>query len=187
MISPNADDLELLEAFAKAETKHKAFECLFDKYAERLYMVARRMVINHDDADDVMQNVWVNIWNHLSEFKQASKLYTWMYRITVNEALQQIQRNKQSMLLDDEAYNEILHKQLYNGYEFNGNKIQLALQQAILMLPEKQRLVFNLKYFENLKYEEIKEILNTSVGALKASYHHAVKKIEEIMKDTLNS
>ncbi|MFN4084213.1 MAG: RNA polymerase sigma factor [Bacteroidia bacterium] len=184
MLSTQSDDSEIFQAFLNTNTKHKAFEILFDKYAKKLYWVARRIVINHDDADDVMQNTWIKIWNNLSGFKEESKLYTWLYKITTNESLLMLQKKKQNLSIDD--YQETLSNQLQAGVYFNGNKVQLALQQAVLQLPEKQRLVFNLKYFENMKYEDMEKILDTSIGALKASYHHAVKKVEEILKTNLN-
>jgi len=179
-------DKEILELFASSQTKNRAFELLLQKYNKRVYWQARRIVINHDDADDVVQNTFIKVWQNLADFRDESQLFTWLYRIVTNEALQFLKRKKQNLRIEfNEIYNE-LSNQLEAGVYFNGNKAQLALQQAILKLPEKQRLVFNMKYFDNLKYEEMEQILGTSTGALKASYHHAVKKIEEILKSSLN-
>ena len=143
-------------------------------------------MINHDDADDVLQNTFIKVWENLNKFREDSKLYTWIYRIATNEALQFIQKKKQhfNITLDDVSYE--LSSHLTADNYFDGNNIALKLQQAILTLPNKQRIVFNMKYYENMKYEDMKDVLETSVGALKASYFHAVKKIEDYMKNEIN-
>lgn len=173
-------DDDILRAFGDAKTKSKAFEWLLDKYHQRTYWHIRRMVIDHDDADDVCQNTLIKIWEHLDSFKAESKLYTWIFRIASNEALAFLNKKKNNLRIDDASPALLAH--LTTGSYFNGNAAELKLQQAILQLPDKQRLVFNMKYFDNMKYEDMSEVLETSVGALKASYHHATKKIEEFIQ-----
>jgi RNA polymerase sigma-70 factor (ECF subfamily) len=137
------------------------------------------MVIDHDDADDVVQDIFVKVWKNLGNFREDSQLYTWLYRIATNECITFLnkKKQKQNVSLDDDT-TAYLAETLADGNYFNGDRAQMKLQQALLTLPEKQKLVFNMKYFEDMKYEEISEVLGTSVGALKASYHLAVKKIE---------
>lgn len=179
-------DHDILQAFNKPDTKNKAFEWLLNKYTQRVYWHVRRIVINHDDADDVVQNVFIKIWQKLDGFKAESALFTWIYRIATNESLQFLQKKKQTLWVNlDDVYSN-LENELKSDTWFNGNKTQIMLQEAILKLPEKQRLVFNMRYFDELSYNEMSEILQTSQGALKASYHHAVKKIETILKQSLN-
>jgi RNA polymerase sigma-70 factor (ECF subfamily) len=172
-------DEEILRAFAQHTSKHMAFEWLLNTYQQKTYWHIRRIVINHDDADDVLQNTMIKVWENLHQFKGNAKLYTWIYRIATNEALNFLNKQKHHQNIE-ETSPELLNHLTTAGY-FNGNSAELKLQQAIINLPEKQRLVFNLKYFDNMKYEEMSEVLETSVGALKASYHHAVKKIEEYL------
>lgn len=172
-------DEEILKAFGNSATRHKAFEWLLDKYQKKTYWHIRRIVISHDDADDVCQNTLIKVWQHLDEFRADSKLYTWIFRIATNEALTFLNKKKNNQSLEDTPPE--LFEHLTNSQYFDGNRGELKLQEAILKLPEKQRLVFNMKYFDQVKYEEMSEILGTSVGALKASYHHAVKKIEDLL------
>ncbi len=172
-------DEEILHAFRLNKRDEIAFGWLLDNYQQKIYWHIRRMVISHDDADDVCQNTLVKIWENLHTFKGESQLYTWIYRIATNEALTFLNKKKHHLDIDQTSPELMTHLTAANY--FNGNAAELKLQQAILQLPEKQRLVFNLKYFENMKYEEMSEVLETSVGALKASYHHAVKKIEELV------
>ncbi len=180
------DDNELIALFAQANKKNEAFELILKKYQKQTYWHIRRIVIDHDDADDILQNTFIKVWENLSKFREDSKLYTWIYRIATNEALQFLQKKKQNLNTKfDDVANELTEK-LSAGAYFNGNQIELKLQQAILTLPEKQRIVFNMKYYDDLKYEEMQQVLDTSVGALKASYHHAVKKIEEYLRKQLN-
>jgi RNA polymerase sigma factor (sigma-70 family) len=169
-------DIEILQAFAQDATKHKAFDWLLNSYQQKTYWHIRRMVISHDDADDVLQNTMIKVWENLHKFKGNAKLYTWIYRIATNEALNFLNKQKLHQNIEDTSP-ELLGHLTATSY-FNGNSAELKLQQAIINLPEKQRLVFNLKYFDNMKYDDMSEVLETSVGALKASYHHAVKKIE---------
>ncbi len=178
------DDKDLLILFRDGRREY-AFGLIVKKYSERIYWHIRKMVICHEDANDLTQNTLLKAWNALPEFREESRLYTWLYRIATNEVLTFLKRKKLRNFI---SLNEI-SKQLENALEadswFNGDKAQKALHKAILKLPEKQRLVFNLRYFEEMKYEDMSEILNTSVGALKASYHHAHSKIEEEMKGLL--
>lgn len=175
------EDSEILAKFASDQSREEAFNLLLRKYQQKIYWHIRRMVINHDDADDLVQDVFVKVWKNLQGFRNHSQLYTWLYRIATNECLTFLNRKKHqnNVSLDEVGYD--LSESLQDSVYFNGNQAQLKLQQAILTLPEKQRLVFNMKYFEELKYEEISEILGTSVGGLKASFHLAVKKIESYL------
>lgn len=158
-----------------------AFNLLVRKYQKRLYSIIRRMVIDHDDADDVVQNTFIKIWSALDGFRSDSQLYTWMYRIATNESLSFLKKKRTAFFIPMIQVENKLSQRLESDEQFSGDKVQLKLQKAILRLPEKQRLVFNLKYFEEMKYEDMSEVLGTSVGALKASYHHAVKKIEQFL------
>ena len=180
------EDLLWIQQFKAGHQKELVFGKLLQKYSRKVYWQVRRIVINHDDADDVVQNTFIKVWEKLDNFREDSLFYTWLYRIATNEALGFLQKKKANLNIPLETLQAQLSEQLVSANYFNGNRISLLLEQAVLTLPEKQRLVFNMKYFEHLKYEEISEILDTSVGALKASYHHAVKKIEEKMKLTLN-
>jgi RNA polymerase sigma factor (sigma-70 family) len=173
------EDAQIISMFAEERSREEAFNQLLKKYQQKIYWHVRRMVINHDDADDVTQDIFVKVWRNLEKFREDSQLYTWLYRIATNECITFLNKKKQknNVSLDDES-SSYLSDSLADGTYFNGDKAQLKLQEALLTLPEKQRLVFNMKYFEDLKYDEISEILGTSVGALKASYHLAVKKIE---------
>jgi RNA polymerase sigma-70 factor (ECF subfamily) len=137
--------------------------------------------LNHDDADDVLQNTFVKVFQNISKFKGESKLFSWMYRIATNESLTFIQNRSKKMMISSEEVNELALKNLETDVYFEGSEIELKLQKAIATLPQKQQLVFKMKYFEELKFEELSEILDTSVGALKASYHIATKKIEEYL------
>lgn len=181
-----APDHILIKQFKENKNKNKCFELLLDRYSRRVYHQVRRIVINHDDADDVVQNVFVKVWENLQNFREDSQFYTWLFRIAANESLSFLQKKRENLKVSMEEMQETLSEQLAAGSYFNGNRTEQLLQQAILTLPEKQRLVFNMKYYEDLKYEEIEAILGTSVGGLKASYHHAVKKIEEYVKKGLN-
>lgn len=172
----------LVQQLKRKDSQAKAFEILVDTYKERLYWHIRRIVLNHDDADDVLQNTFIKVFKSIDGFKGDSKLYSWMYRIATNESLTFLKVKSRKLGVSSEALQERMANNLQADVYFEGDEIQLKLQQAIATLPEKQKLVFNMKYFEELKYEEISEILNTSVGGLKASYHLAVKKIEQYLK-----
>lgn len=170
-----------IDALCNPKTQQEAFKELIQEYQRPLYSHIRNIVINHDDADDVLQNTFIKVFQNIAKFKGESKLFSWMYRIATNEALNFMkQKAKKSGMASEELQQKIVSN-LESDVYFNGDEIQLKLQKAIATLPEKQQLVFKMKYFEELKYEEISEIVNTSVGALKASYHLAVKKIEEYL------
>lgn len=153
------------------------------KYQQKIYWHIRKMVIDHDDSDDLVQEVFVKIWKNLDNFREDAQLYTWIYRIATNECLNFLRKKKNRFFLPIHDVQNELSGKLDNSPYIDGDEIQIKLQKAILKLPDKQRMVFNMKYFEEMKYEEISEITDTSVGSLKASYHHAVKKIEEFLKD----
>ncbi|HCO84934.1 RNA polymerase sigma factor [Arenibacter palladensis] len=161
----------------------KAFEVLVNTYKERLYWHIRRIVLNHDDTDDVLQNTFIKVFRNIDSFKGDSKLYSWMYRIATNEALSFLKSKSQKFKINNEKLMTKAVEDLRADVYFEGDEIQLKLQMAIATLPEKQKLIFNMKYFQEMKYEEISEILETSVGGLKASYHLASKKIEAFLKE----
>ena len=172
------DEKEFIFSLLNPKTQNEAFQRLMQDYQKPLYNHVRNIVLSHDDADDVLQNTFVKVFQNLKNFKGDSKLFTWMYRIATNEALTFLnQKAKKSGISSVELQNKAIDNLKADVY-FDGDEIQIKLQKAIAQLPDKQQLVFKMKYFEDLKYEEISEILGTSVGALKASYHHAVKKIE---------
>ncbi|HLP63930.1 sigma-70 family RNA polymerase sigma factor [Flavobacterium sp.] len=177
------DEKAFISELLHPQTQQKAFEQLLRLYQKPLYHHIRNIVLNHDDADDVLQNTFIKVFNYLKDFKGDSKLFSWMYRIATNEAITFINQKAKRNGTTSEAMQSKLVENLPSDVYFDGNEIQLKLQKAIHLLPEKQQLVFKMKYFEELKYEEISEILGTSVGALKASYHHAVKKIEEYFNE----
>ncbi|NVO02309.1 MAG: sigma-70 family RNA polymerase sigma factor [Bacteroidetes bacterium] len=174
-------DSELLEFFRNPDKRHYAFNMLVRKYQKQVYWTVRRMVIDHDDANDVVQNSFIKIWKSLDNFREDSKLFTWIYRIATNESITFLKQKRTKFFIPFVDVEKQLSNTLESDSYFKGDEIQLKLQKAILTLPEKQRLVFNMKYFDELKYEDMSEILGTSVGALKASYHIAVKKIEEFL------
>ncbi|PCI00762.1 MAG: RNA polymerase subunit sigma-70 [Flavobacteriaceae bacterium] len=151
-------------------------------YKERLYWHIRKIVISHDDADDVLQNTFIKVFKSIHNFKGDSKLFSWMYRIATNESITFINKRAKENHIDISELHTELGASLQSDVYYSGDEIQLILQKAILSLPQKQQLVFNMKYYEDLKYSEISEILDTSIGALKASYFHAVKKIEKLIK-----
>lgn len=175
------EDSEILEKFSSEKTRHEGFNLLLSKYQQKIYWHIRRLVIDHDDADDLVQETFVKVWKNLDKFRSDSKLYTWVYRIATNESITFLNKKKQRNNTPLDEVSEELAETLVASSYFNGDKIQMKLQQALLTLPEKQRLIFNMKYFDDLKYEEISEITGTSVGALKASFHIAVKKVEVFM------
>lgn len=175
------EEQEFIQELLNPKTQNQAFEKLLKEYQKPLYNHIRNIILNHDDTDDVLQNTFVKVFSNLNKFKGESKLFSWMYRIATNEALTFLnQKAKLSGVISETLQNKTIDN-LKSDIYFDGNEIQIKLHKAIIQLPEKQRLVFKMKYFEELKYEEISEILGTSVGALKASYHHAVKKIEALV------
>jgi RNA polymerase sigma factor (sigma-70 family) len=174
-------DQELLEKFRNAESKSYAFNLLMRKYQQRLYWHIRRIVIDHDDANDVVQNVFIKVWKSLEKFREDSQLYTWLYRIATNESISFLNGKRKRFFIPIADVEHELAGSLQGDPNFTGDKIMLKLQQAILKLPTQQRIIFNMKYFDGLKYEEIAVILKLTTGALKASYHHAVKKLEKYL------
>lgn len=177
------EDKDLLEKLRDPDTKNYGFNMLVRKYQQKVYWLVRKMVISHDDADDLTQEVFIKIHKNIHTFRQDSQLYTWIYRIATNESLNFLQRRKRRLLLRVGDLQSDLTEKLISSPHISGDEVQLRLQKALLTLPEKQRLVFNLKYFDDLSYEEMAAITKTSVGALKASYHLAVKKVENQLKE----
>lgn len=171
-------DAELLEKVANPETRNFGFNLLVRKYQQKVYWLVRKMVIDHDDADDITQETFIKVWQALPNFRGDSQVYTWIYRIATNECLSFLSKKKRRFFLPIGDVEAELASKLDENPELTGDEIQAKLQRAILTLPDKQRLVFHLKYFDEMKYEDMAEVTGTSVGALKASYHLAVKKIE---------
>lgn len=172
------DEAQLLEQLKSKNQREQAFRTLIALYKERLYWHIRNIVKSHDDTDDVLQNTFIKIYKNINNFKGDSKLFSWMYRIATNEAITFINKNAKRLKTTNEEVQQLAINNLTSDVYFEGSDIQLKLQQAIATLPEKQQLVFNMKYFEDIKYKDMADILDTSEGALKASYHIAVKKIE---------
>ena len=175
------DDHLLVASFKVEKSREAAFTQLVRKYQERLYWHIRRMVVEHEDANDILQNVFIKVWKNLGEFREESNLYTWLYRIGTNEALTWIEQQKRRSSVSLSDNEDMFSERLTAQKDFDPNKIEWKLQQAIQALPEKQRVVFNLRYYDEMPYEEMSGVLGTSVGALKASYHHAVKKVEAFL------
>jgi RNA polymerase sigma factor (sigma-70 family) len=173
------DDKELLELFRDPSQRERAYTSIVKKYQEKIYWHVRRMVVDHDDAHDVVQNVFIKVWKGLDHFREDAKLYTWLYRIASNESLTFIEQQKKRQIVSFEDVQSGMADRLKADKDFDANKLEWKLQLAIQQLPEKQKLVFSLRYYDEMPYEDMSRILETSEGALKASYHHAVKKIEE--------
>ncbi|MBN8664615.1 MAG: RNA polymerase sigma factor [Chitinophagales bacterium] len=179
----HTEDRALLQQFKVAQTKERAFTDLMKKYQERLYWHIRRLVVEHEDANDVLQNMFIKVWNGLENFREDSQLYTWLYRIATNECLSFLEQQKKRSAISFEDIQEGLSEQVKAAENFDANKLEWKLQLAIQQLPEKQRVVFTLRYYDEMPYEEMSRVLETSEGALKASYHHAAKKIEDFIKN----
>jgi RNA polymerase sigma factor (sigma-70 family) len=177
MVHP--DDKELLLTFHDPATKERGFTAIVKKYQEKLYWHIRRMVITHDDANDVLQNMFIKVWKGLENFREDSQLYTWLYRIATNECLTYLEQQKKRTSVSLSDVENGLSNRLKSDTNFDANRLEWKLQMGIQQLPEKQRVVFNLRYYDEMPYEEMSKVLDTSAGALKASYHHAAKKIEE--------
>ncbi len=175
---------QLLEELRQPSTQKKAFANLVSEYSERIYWQIRKMVLSHEDSNDILQDVFIKAWMNIDNFRGDSKLSTWLYRIAINESITFInkKKNQNNISVDDD--DSFLLNTLEGDEFFDGDEAQKLLQHAVLTLPEKQKLVFQMKYFDEMKYEEISDILGTSVGALKASYHHAVKKIEKFLTES---
>ena len=176
-----AEEQDFIKKLLNQKTQNEAFQQLLLQYQKPLYVHIRNIVINHDDADDVLQNTFIKVYQNLKNFKGESKLFSWIYRIATNEAITFLNHKIKRNGITTESFQQKQIENINADPYFDGNAIQLKLHESIALLPEKQQLVFKMKYFQELKYKEISEILGTSVGALKASYFHAVKKIEEFM------
>ena len=175
------NDNELLLLFRATATKEKAFNILIKKYQQKLYWQIRRYIDQHDDADDVLQDVFIKVWKNLDTFREDAQLYTWIFRIAYNESMNFLKKNKLKIQVDIEDHLNAFGSNQESINDLSGTQIQQKLNAAIETLPEKQKLVFHLKYFDEMKYEEMSDMLGTSVGALKASYHLAIKKIEDYL------
>ena len=180
-MTSHTDDQELLQSFKEPATRERAFTGIIKKYQEKLYWHVRRMIIDHDDTNDVLQNMFIKVWKGLENFSEDSQLYTWLYRIATNESLTFLSQQKKRSSVSLSDVETGLSNKLKSDTNFDANKLEWKLQLGIQNLPEKQRLVFNLRYYDEMPYEEMSKILDTSEGALKASYHHAAKKIEEFI------
>jgi len=178
---PQTNDQELLQSFKDPATREKAFTGIIKKYQEKLYWHIRRMLVDHDDTNDVLQNSFIKVWKGLENFREDSQLYTWLYRIATNESLTFLSQQKKRSSVSLSDVESGLSNKLKSDSNFDANKLEWKLQLGIQHLPEKQRIVFNLRYYDEMPYEEMSKILDTSEGALKASYHHAAKKIEEFI------
>lgn len=176
-------DADLLVQFRSPQTKEAAYTTIIKKYQERLYWHVRRLVVDHDDANDVLQNVFIRVWNALENFREDAQLYTWLYRIATNECLTFLEGQKKRAAVSLSEVESGLSNKIKADKHFDANKLEWKLQLAIQGLPEKQRVVFTLRYYDEMPYEEMSRVLETSEGALKASYHHAVKKIEDYIKN----
>ena len=177
------DEKNFIARLIQTKTQNEAFKELVQCYQKPLYYHIRNIVLNHDDTDDVLQNTFIKVYSNIGNFKGESKLYSWMYRIATNESLTFIEQRAKKQGISNVEVQQKAILNLESDVYFEGNEIQIKLQKAIATLPEKQQLVFKMKYFEDMKYENISEILDTSVGGLKANYHHAVKKIVEYLKN----
>jgi len=175
---------QIVQQLQSGKQTEKAFSELVQLYKERLYWHIRNIVKNHEDANDVLQNTFIKVFRYIKKFKGDSKLYSWMYRIATNESLTFLKKKARKLQISDQELQDHLIDNLESDVYFEGEKIQLQLQKALNTLPEKQREVFNMRYFQDLKYKEIAEILEVSEGACKSNYHHASKKIEEYLKQT---
>ena len=181
----NYNEKEIIALLQDPTRQREAFECIVREYSEQLYWQIRRLVLSHEDANDLLQNTFIKAWTNIDYFRGDAKMSTWLYRIALNECLTFLNKQRASNQLSiDDADMEILNKLESDTY-FDGDDTQKIFLQAIHTLPEKQQIVFNLKYFKEMKYEEISEIVGTSIGGLKASYHHAVKKIEAFLEKHL--
>jgi RNA polymerase sigma-70 factor (ECF subfamily) len=175
------EDREILEKLRNAETRNFGFSLLVRKFQQRVYWHIRKMVIDHDDTDDLVQEVFIKAWRHIDSFREESGLFTWIYKIATNESLNFLRKKRRRFFIPVIDIQDALAGAMDSMAHISGDDIRIRLQKMLLKLPDKQRLVFNMKYFDDLTYEEISEITDTSVGSLKASYHLAVKKLEEYL------
>lgn len=176
------DEKQIMNQLSEPKTRRQAFTIVVRQYSEPLYWKIRRIVLNHDDANDVMQNVFIKAWTNLDEFQNKSKFSTWLYRIAINESLDFVRKQKTASCISSDEDLSVANKLMADEY-FDGDETQAQLQEAISQLPDVQRTVFTLRYYDEMKYSEISTLLGTSEGALKASYHLAVKKITEFFKN----
>ncbi|MCD8176316.1 MAG: sigma-70 family RNA polymerase sigma factor [Tannerellaceae bacterium] len=174
-------EAEIVEQLREPDRQREAFAMIVEMYGEKLYWHIRKMVLDHEDANDLLQNTFLKAWTGIDYFRGDAKLSTWLYKIAINECITFLNKQRNQQNVSIEEGDGFMAERLKGDDYFDGDAAQLKLQQAILALPEKQRLVFNMKYFDEMKYDDMSEILGTSVGTLKASYHHAVKKIEEFL------
>ena len=174
-------DSELLELFQNGSNPNFAFNLIVKQYQEKIYFHVRRMIVDHDDTNDVVQNTFIKAWKGLDKFRHDAKLYTWLYRIATNESITFIKKKKLGTMLSFQNYGSVLENKLVSSQDIDADKLLLTLKKAILSLPERQQLVFNMRYYDELTYEEISEITGVTVGGLKASYHIAAKKVEKII------
>ena len=181
MMTEIKEDNEWVIEFKKGIDKETPFRKIVVKYQEKLYWLIRRMVVNHEDSNDILQNVFIKAWKGLDGFREDSQLYTWLYRIATNETLTFLEKQKKRRSVSIDEVDSSLQERLVADKYFDANKMEWKLQLAIQQLPEKQKLVFQLRYYDEMPYEKMSELLETSEGALKASYHHAVKKVEDFL------
>lgn len=181
MPQKETDEKELIRLLQDDKTKRDAFNKIVTQYQKRLYWQIRKMVASHDDTDDILQNTFIKAWTNIDKFRGESSLMTWLYRIATNETLDFLSSAHARHSAQNTDLNDVLATEIHNDVYFDGDEAQRKLQQAILQLPDKQRLVFNMRYYDEMPYQQMSEILGTSEGALKASYHHAVKKLEELV------
>ena len=179
------DDKDLLIMFREEGKANYAFNLIVEKYSERLYWHIRKLTASHEDTNDILQNTLVKAWGALPQFREESRLYTWLYRIATNETLTFLKKAKMKAFLSLSDYSGVVENQIEADPYFDGDETQRTFRKAIMKLPDKQRAVFNMRYYDEMKYEEISEVLGTSVGALKASYHHAFQKIQEFLKESV--
>lgn len=179
--TPPIDEKELVKQLQDRKTASQAFNVLLKTYSQPVYWQIRKMVMSHDDANDLVQNVFLKAWNNLHNFRGDAKLSTWLFKIAINESINFVNKEKQRLQLTEDADESFLLNNIEADSFFDGDALQKELLAAVAKLPEKQRLVFNMRYYDEMKYEEMSEVLGTSVGALKASYHHAVKKVTEAL------
>lgn len=181
---PPIDEVQLIKDLQNPATAKQGFNTLMRLYGEKIYWQIRKMVVSHDDANDILQTCFMKVWDNLHKFRGDAKLSTWLYKIAVNESINFLNKERQRNGYTEDGDDSFLLQNIEADEYFDGDELQKRLQAAILRLPEKQRLVFNMRYYDELKYEEISEILGTSIGALKASYHHAAKKIVAYLEES---
>lgn len=179
--TPPIDEKELVRQLQDPKSARQAFNLLLTTYSQPVYWQIRKMVVSHDDANDLVQNVFIKVWNNLHNFRGDAKLSTWLFKIAINESINFINKERQRQQINEDADDSFLLNNIEADSYFDGDALQEELQKAIARLPEKQRLVFNMRYYDDMKYEEMSDVLGTSVGALKASYHHAVKKVTDYL------